>query len=144
MEFEKEIKFRPAFDRRNSDPNKNYGIHGVEMTFYLKGELGTIQFVVYTNWQLPHVQKESLSKCDGSYCHLKPMATDIGYHSPVPQYEGQTLQSKSCSALDGKPCYYDGSSLNAEPIFEKLLSGGDDAVWAEMEEWYNNTFINKQ
>ena len=54
--FTKEITIAPAYDKRNIDPKKNYGgIHGCEMRFVLKGECGAVQFVLYTNWQLPHL-----------------------------------------------------------------------------------------
>ena len=42
--MEREIKFLPAYDERNN-PKGNYGIHGVDLRMYLKGELGTVQFV---------------------------------------------------------------------------------------------------
>lgn len=28
---------------------------------------------------------------------------------------------ENCPYLDGKPCYYDGSGLNAEPVFDILV-----------------------
>lgn len=139
--FKREIVMRPAYDKRDPDPSKNYGIHGVDMAFYLTGEKGTIQFVVYTNWQLRHVQEEMDRKHDmsedgrwlHSFCHPQP--ADIGYHSPVPKYEGQDPITSKCSFIQGD-CYYDGSSLSAEPIYWKLVEGGSDAVWKELEGWY--------
>lgn len=144
MNFTKEIRFKPAFDKRHADPSKNYGIHGVELAFYLTGDKGTVQFVVYTNWQLKHVQEEfdkgrpNMSD-GGKWVHLSchPMPADIGYHSPVPRYKGQTPISQKCDFIDG-PCYYDGSGLNAEPIYWRLVSEGDKAVWEEMESYYKS------
>ena len=107
-EFRREIKFSPAFDKRTNDPKTNCGIHGAEMAFYLHGPKGVIQFVVYTNWPLPHVQKELDAKPpsrDFPYLFHSPQPADIGYHSPTPRYEGQT--SGECGLLGGK-CYYDG------------------------------------
>ena len=137
--MERRIKFIPAWDKRHSDPKQDYGIHNAEIRFLLIGPEGAIQFVISTGWQLPHVEKEQE--------HLKPLrgvnrawATDIGYHSYTPRYEDQTLITDSCEVLGGKPCYYDGSSLNAEPIFHRLLAEGDKAVWEEMEKWYLHTF----
>ena len=43
------IEFAPAYDKRHPDPQKNYGIHGVEMRWLLEGPRGVIQFLVYTN-----------------------------------------------------------------------------------------------
>ena len=45
-----------------------------------------------------------------------------------------------CQYLDGAPCYYDGSGLNAKPVMELLLREGSDAVWARLEEYYDDTF----
>lgn len=131
--MKREIRFIPAYDKRNSDPKKNYGIHGVTLAFYLSGDKGTIQFVVYTNWHLEKVQKELDAKHNysegGRWLHLSchPQPADIGYHSPTPKYEGQSSMNAECEFIKG-PCYYDGSSLNAEPIYWKLVNEGHEAV----------------
>jgi hypothetical protein len=94
-EFTKEIRFTPAFDRRHPDPEHDYGIHGVDLWFFLKGPKGAVHFRVMTNWQLPHVQQETdarmLANPDriGLGCLYHPMPADVSYHSPVPMYEGQ-------------------------------------------------------
>lgn len=144
--MQKIINFRPAFDKRNPDPKINYGIHGVEIVWILKGDKGAIQFVVYTNWHLPGVQKELIRKCKGGsfgefpYCTLKPQPADVGYHSPAPQYEGQNSLTDSCDLLGGKPCYYDGSGLQAEDVFRVLVEQGGEAVWKELEDRYVRLF----
>ena len=140
MTFERIIEIGKAFDKRNSDPAKNYGIHGANLKFLLKGPKGVIQFVVYTNWHLPHVDRELQSKCMGSHCFREPMAADIGYHSYVPMYESQTPISESCPYLEGNPCYYDGSSLQAQEIFDIMVAQGGDAMWSELETRYVETF----
>lgn len=149
--MEKLIKFYPAFDKRNPEPGKNYGIHGVDLRMILKGDKGVVQFVLYTNWMLPHVTKEmdrrTLKEArEGTlndislWCTYHPQPADLGYHSPVPMYEGQNVCSESCEYLDGKPCYYDGSGLNAESIYEVLLKEGSDGVWRELKDFYKNVF----
>ncbi len=145
MRLERLFSVEPAFDRRHKDPDKNYGIHGAQMRFVVKGELGAAQFLLYTNWHLPHVQKELTEKCNpvtpyGRFCHLEPLPADIGYHSPKPMYEGQESIQKSCEYLNGAPCYYDGSSLNAVKYFEILVSKGHEALWKALEEYYKSTF----
>jgi len=133
----REITFRPAWDKRNNDPKKNYGIHGADMIFILKGELGAIQFVVYTGWHLPHVADEY--KYKGSKIS-EPLAADVGYHSPKPMYEGQQQMQAKCEHLNGKPCYYDGSGLHAEKVFDMLIQQGSDAVWTYLESYYMECF----
>lgn len=130
--FEKEIKFSPAFDKRHIDPSKNYGVHGVDCLWLLKGEKGVVQFKIFTNWYLPHIQ-EKLKEIYG------PMATDLGYHSPVPIYEDQKPITSNCEFTNG-PCYYDGSSLNAQKLFEILVEKGSEAVWEEMTNFYRSVF----
>ena len=135
--FKRIIKFTPAFDKRNPDPKKNYGIHGVNLGFYLKGDKGVIQFIIYTNWQLKHVQEEFDEKTDREFPHLfcHPLPANIGYHSPVPKYENQTILTEECEWTGGK-CYYDESGLNAEPIYWKLVGEGEEVMWKELERYY--------
>ena len=135
--MKREIKFEAAFDKRHPDPKKNYGIHGVTMRWHLIGELGAVQFVVYTNWQLPHVRAEGEKKHWEPFL-WQPMPADLGYHSPKPLYEGQS--QSACHLLPCGSCHYDGSALNAGPVFEALISGGDEACWRKLEEYYAETF----
>ena len=183
--MEKTITFEPAYDKRDPDPSKNHGIHGAELRFILKGTEGAVQFVLSTNWQLPHVRAEQDTKIlqrarngvrDKPFIGQElppefgevskrleratrylyeqppeldqltlevtyhPMPVDLGYHSPKPRYEGQTCVTESCKYLDGKPCYYDGSGLAAEKVYETLLREGSDGVWKKLEEYYARTF----
>jgi len=139
--FKREIIFDPAYDERNAESGKNYGIHGVNLRFYLTGPKGAVQFVLHTNWHLPHVEKELDSRLDIKWPHLycHPLPVDLGYHSPKRRYKGQTLLTKDCPLLKGK-CYYDGSSLNAEPVYKRLLQEGSDGVWKELEKYYLGIF----
>jgi hypothetical protein len=146
-QWERIVELAPAWDRRHADPKKNYGIHGVELKMVLKGPEGAVQFVVYTNWHLPHVTAEHHLKTQGGdvsdvalSVRYDPLPADVGYHSPHPMYEGQEPISTTCPYVDG-PCYYDGSGLRASDWFEsKLLPGGSDAIWAALEEDYRERF----
>lgn len=144
--FEKTVTFEGAYDKRDPDPSKNYGIHGVEIRFVLKGEKGATQFVIYTNWFLPYVQKELYAKGSISsnlkFGHPEPLGADIGYHSLRPQYGGQ-IKRDACQYLDGQACYYDGSSLSADEFIPEFLAGGSDAVWKMLEEKYRHHFVKK-
>jgi len=143
--FIREITIEPAFDRRNTDSEKNYGVHGCNLRFVLKGSLGAVQFLLMTNWHLPHVTKEFLQKPVNDLIEIAvrflPMPADLGYHSPKPMYKGQKSMGP-CKYLNGKPCYYDGSGLNAEPVFELMLKEGSEGVWKKLEEYYKATFKN--
>ena len=140
MNFKKEIKFHPAWDK-----GKEYGIHGAELVFYLHGDKGVIQFVTYLNWMLPQNRNEISSNDKYPFQYwMKPQPADLGYHSYELKYDGQTLLTDKCSLLNNKPCYYDGSGLNAEPIFEILISEGEEGVWKKLEEYYMYTFEGEE
>jgi hypothetical protein len=169
--------FLPAYDKRDPDPKKDYGIHSVELRMVLKGPEGAVQFVVLTNWQLPHVAKETerralLGKLTDSLmgCLFNPLPADLGYHSRKQMYEGQlpmgaekfdfdqkeilkgatgdieiptrvaTGTFTPCEYVDGGPCYYDGSTLNAGRVFDVLLREGSAGVWRELRKFYTETF----
>lgn len=140
-ELERIIQWEPAFDKRHSDPKKNYGIGGVMIRFLVKGPKGATQFLLSTGWMLLHVQKE----CDKrilnpeyphSLCH--PLPADVGYHSPTPRYEGQPVMD--CDLIAGGKCYYDGSGLRAYDVYNRLLEQGDKGVWEALESEYRCLF----
>ena len=139
--MERIVHMQPAFDKRSNEPGKNYGIHGVSMRMVLKGGLGAVGFVLYTNWHLPHVEDELDRKVGGKFPHLSchPIPADLGYHALAPRYEGQGSMGP-CEYLDGRDCYYDGSSLNATSIYRVLLEQGSDGVWAALDSYYRHLF----
>lgn len=144
-DFERTIEFAPAWDKRNSNALHDYGIHGVEMRWLLKGPLGVVQFVVYTNWHLPHIEAADAARAHTfdavAYRIRRPMPADLGYHSPRPMYDGQEPRD-DCPFLKGD-CYYDGSTLNADPVFDLLVEKGHEAVWARLEDYYNERFVTE-
>ena|SRR3990167_2678637 len=130
--MKKTVEFLPAWDKRSADPKENYGIHGAEMIWYLKGKCGVIQFRVMLNWYLPQNENDIPDPC------RKAIPADIGYHSPTPQYEYQ--MPYKCDLLPEGQCYYDGSTLHAEKIFNILVAEGGEAVWKKLEEIYIKRF----
>jgi hypothetical protein len=137
--LEKIIVLKPAYDKRNPDPSKNYGIHCVDLIFALKGKKGAVTFVVFTGWYLPEVKRELESK---GQLHIMryPEAVGLDYHSPVPRYEGQLSYNKGCMWLDDQPCYMDGSVINSERLIDVMLAEGSDGIWRELEEYYHEVF----
>ena len=145
--MEKLIEMSPAYDKRHQDPKKNYGVGSVSLRFILKGSEGAVQFLLYTNWNLPQVQAEFDRNLDGRFPHLSchPLPADLGYHSPKPRHKDQQpMQSngdKGCEYLDGKPCYYDGSGMRAYGVYKTLLEEGSDGVWKVLECEYRRLFL---
>jgi hypothetical protein len=114
--MEKIIEISPAFDKRHPDLSKNCGIHGCDILFVLKGELGAINFIVYTNWHLSHVVVENKNK-------------PWSYFQPTGGYI-------TCEYTGGG-CYSVDSSID---LFSILVSGGTPALWSELEEIYKSKF----
>lgn len=141
--MERITKFLPAYDKRNPDPYKNYGIHGVELLMVLKGDKGAVEFVVYTHWHLPHVQEELIHNVKDSLdvrCSFVPMPSNLGYHSKEKRYYDQEIASEVCGYCDGKPCYCGGTSLGSEEVFKILVKEGSDGVWTFLEKYYYDIF----
>jgi hypothetical protein len=145
-EYSTHILFVPAYDKRSPSPSKNYGVHGVDINFYLKGPKGALQLLVFTNWQLPQVAKERLagkymfSRDDVNALYL-PEAADFFIHSSVPLYEGQGIERDSCDWVpEGSPCYLGLNSPAGEKLFDILLQEGSDGFWAAMQVKYEKIF----
>jgi len=145
--LEREIKFYPAYDKRNDDPSKNYGIHNMELAFYLKGKRGAVQFKMNTGWHLPHVAEELQRDTSRTHFLTSPSAMDLGFHaySDIEENEERfggehSCHTHDCEVLNGKGCYYDGSTLNAEPLMKQLIEEGQEAIWKRLEEYYTYTF----
>lgn len=150
-ELERITLFRPAYDKRHKDPNKNYGIHGMDCVMVLKGKKGAVHFVWYTGIMLPETINEQIKKRGLSafvYEHsgepMYPMGADVGYHSPKPLYDWQKddFKNENCEWLNGKPCYTDGSALRAEKFMETLIREGSEKIWEMLEEDYKEYFGN--
>lgn len=146
MKTERIIYFKPASDNRKLEPPYRDGPGGVNMYMIVKGDHGVIEFEVFTKWYLPAVQKELVdmvetipsSKGD-IQCHFLPAPADLCYHAREQQEPGQQIFDTDCKYIGGA-CYYDGSGLEAEKLFEMLTTQGSDAVWEELEYRYLKQF----
>lgn len=134
MSLDRAFYIHPAYDKRK----EGFGIHGVEMCWYVKGPEGAVQFILYTNWQLKHIQEEFDARIETRHPHLfcHPQPADIGYHSRVPHYEGHEPMKEDCEVIGGK-CYYDGSSLQANDFYNILVQEGGEALWKALEVRYD-------
>ena len=110
----------------------SHGKHGMEIRFVSKGQDGAVQFLLFTGW-LPQSGEIDVA---GAYT----MAATLGYYSKLPHHDGQNVMSESCEYCDGNPCYYGGSSLQADDAFYTLLNGGDAALWKFLDQYYDCVF----
>lgn len=121
------------------ESNREYDKEGGRFTYYLAGMRGTVQFV-YARYA-----DDQVSKILGK----EEMAMDLGYHSPRPLYSGHRAMSEpgECDAFRGPlrnaTCYYDGSTMNAEPVLELLHRSGEDAVWEYLRQYYFDIFYDE-
>lgn len=138
------VRFQTGYDERAGG---KYGIHGMNITFYFRGDEGAVQFCMSTDWvpwkprpvsDRPELWGPRYQNLSTGTQGLYPMATDLGYHSLLPMYEGQDARP-DCPFIGGA-CYYDGSGLNAEPLMVTLIYDGEEAMWEELESYYVSTF----
>lgn len=129
--MKREITMLPASDSRA----KQGGIHGVDMRMVLSGELGAVDFCIYTGWMLPSVRLEHNLR------HYVPdaMPAYVGYHSPHPKYPEQTPQD-NCQLIKGDVCYSDVSYTTSDEVFDVLTKKGSDGVWEWLENYYVELF----
>lgn len=132
--FARRVSFAAAYDKRDPNPSKNYGIHGVRITFAVIRDGEGLTFSVLTNWQLPHVQAEADAQKSKPGRDYRPMAFGVDIHRKVPTYEDQA-PIENCS-ITGGDCYFDGSALLGESFLETLITGGDEALFARMEKQF--------
>mgnify|MGYP000471754786 CR=1 FL=1 len=86
-----------------------------------------VVFTLDTGWRLsPHKS-------------TSPYPLDLGYHSPVPlQREGE-VNFRKCDWTGGQ-CYYDGSGLEAQEVYQLLVTQGLDAMWQRLEDVWHEVF----
>lgn len=118
----------------------SHGRHGLSMRFVSKGELGAVQFLLYTGWTPQYSKEDRIGARRIHDWGRGAMPADLGYHSKTPRYEGHTIADQSCEFCDGQQCYYDGSGLNASDAMYALVNGGDSALWAFLDAYYNTVF----
>lgn len=133
----------PEWRTPEMKPGANYGIVDCQLRMILKGPLGAVQFVVSTGWYPPHVYYDEQLRW--GVVTTRPLGVDVGYHSPVPRYEGQEAMAGpgECPYVpEGKPCYYDGSGLLADEwVHDILLRKGSDGIWEALEAEYRRLFV---
>lgn len=118
--FRFECRVFPAWDRRDSDPRKDYGILGAEMFFDLLGPKGGVRLLVSTNWYLKGAQV--------GYKTYTPGAV-LSFHSP--KILKGFLRDK-CDLLPGGFCcgsvWYDRGCEMLDLLIEKGSTGLRDAL----------------
>ena len=102
--LERRVTFRPAFHKVHEDPKKNFGVHGMEIWFYLIGEHGAVHFGLSTFMMLKETKdwwKATGREGGLTSDHFNPMGIDVGYHAKEAQWKGQeVVWHKSMKRID--------------------------------------------
>lgn len=121
----------------------SHGRSGLDIRFVVKGDEGAVQFLLATGWLPRHVSDDHMLRHNPGLGVISsvsyPSPADLGYHSKTPRYEGQGQMVTDCEWTGGT-CYYDGSSLNADDAMSALVNGGDEALWAFLDAYYDHVF----
>ncbi len=136
--FERITEFYPASD--DFDPETRTGSRSsMRIKFTLKGPNGATQFMIGTCWG-PRQSDASTHRLisGGTFDPCRPSGWDVGYHSPVPQFDGQ--EDMECDLLPGGRCFYDGSGCRADDWIDGFVTGGSDWVWSKLEAEYRSLF----
>ena len=139
---ERAIAFIPGYNGdRTRDANKDFGVHGMEIWWYLRGPRGAAHFGVFTDW-IPGKLYPGHGRMPVGMQEMPasqyPNGADLGYHARVPQWDGQEAYGRDdCTVIDGR-CYGDGSGLRADALAKTFTELGEPAIWAALELEYLN------
>ena len=138
IKFTQQVIINGSYDYRRHESGKNYGISDALIQFNLIGPKGAVHFIFETGWYTNDLQKHvaSFGLTEKTF---QPSGRDLGYHSPIPMYEGQDIAQENCQVLNG-PCYSDGSGLRAAKWLPNFISGGTEWLWPQLEEEYKMRF----
>ena len=144
--MERIFKMSPAFDKRHTEPSKNYGIHSATLFMCVKNEQGAVIFSMSTEWFLPETN-DWLRQCENRHTTFdrkwQPRGNAVCYCSPKPMNEWQEKESgrDNCDWLGC--CWGDCSYSTSDAVVELLISKGSDAVWEYLENWHKDVFSPK-
>jgi hypothetical protein len=129
------LDMTPAFDKRDPDPKKNYGIHGAELHFGVsRGEV-----TVVLRWMTPFHLPEVRAYLNNHYLGRDRLFDGLGgidYHASVPLYEGAYKQ-QNCMYTGGD-CYGDRTATGAGELFDKAVADPEE-IWKTLDSWLVDT-----
>ena len=140
--LQRAVRFVPGYQGDRDVPdNRNYGVHGMEIWWYLRGPKGAAHFGIFTNWiPGPLAPGWGLPPAGMVFPRREfdhyPLGVDLGYHAHVPQWEGQEAYARADCDVIGGTCYGDGTALGADHLAKEFVLAGEPVVWAALEERY--------
>jgi hypothetical protein len=111
-------------------PNDNQ----LRFVFVLHGQLGTVQFVFH-----------ALKRPDSKYGFktYEHMPWDLGFHWDRKPYKGASKMHE-CRYREQGYCWYGGSGLNANDVYEAFEKGGTESLWPVLEKYYSEIKAEKK
>lgn len=134
--LERHMWLRPGYDAKG----EGAGIHNAELNFAVKGPMGAVTFMIYTNWYT----KSARAGMESGYIRDDRASSlcKLDVHSKVPQGEWDTEPtSKQCDWTDGGECYCSGSMLQRQ-LADGLVEFGEEWLFEELEKEYEQRLKN--
>lgn len=132
--LEESVQFEPGYNCPVPG-GKGHGVHGMQITWLLKGPLAAVELSVSTDWIPGELRPGHGLSPLGYRLQQNLHGWGIGYHTRHPQYGGHT-PSRNCELAGGVPCYYDRHLSGADPVIPEFVRRGEQAVWDVLEAEY--------
>jgi hypothetical protein len=140
--FRTEMRCYPSYDHRD----EGGGAHGMRLAFLLRGPDAVLSAVISTGWMRhPLVgsylrgagqqRRSSNVGLDRTLASSYPSGSTVSLHSPTKVKDWWHGPDK-CDLLPGGECYGDTGYTLSDQVLERLVEGGDEAVWPFLVEIY--------
>lgn len=137
--LERALVFQPGYNSDpDPDPRHSYGVHSMEITWYLRGPKGCVYLTFTVPEWVPGVLSPGHGLSPDGHCYRPPQhphGFGRRWCTPAPQYEGQEIWEKVCPLI-GTPCYSDTWFGGAGEPAEQFTEHGESVIWAALEEQY--------
>lgn len=138
MSTERVVEMHPAYDcievqpcvhgSKHCKPGSG-GSHGrcaAIMSWSLRGEAGAVEFTFFTGMFLPATPARVRVGGASGKC--------LSIHSAFEMRDA--LNEADGCGLTGGHCWHDVTYLAADDLLEVLVAKGHEALWTELEQWY--------
>lgn len=153
----REILFKPAWDRTDPDPKKDYGVSPLTILFHVVGAKGVVEFELSTNWYQEHVMVRRLEALKHDIYRrekdfllrtwIDPYPMDVCYFAFERVCEDDIyFEDGVLNLSEIRPYYYgylftDKNNNRATDFaYRKLVDEGDESLWQYLEEYYVEVF----
>lgn len=137
---ERAVVFQPGY---NSDvtgnPRADYGVHGMEISWYLRGPNGCVYLTFAVLDWVPGQLSPGHGLPPPGYPRREPEQHPHGFGmrwcTPAPQYDGQGRWQEDCPLI-GVPCYFDTWFSGADEPARQFTELGEPVIWEALRRRY--------